>query len=78
LASPILDPLEPVEQVRQARAAYREQGCHRVLRRSVSDAVRQVKLKNEWPGPALPHPDDLPGKLRVCHAVSLRGREDHL
>ena len=44
-----------------------------VLGRSVDDAIRQVELKDEWPGPALPHPDDLPGKLRVCHADSLAG-----
>jgi hypothetical protein len=43
------------------------------LRRTFGDAVRQVEFEDQRAGPALPHTGDLPGKLRVCHAVSLRG-----
>jgi 8-oxo-dGTP diphosphatase len=43
------------------------------LRRTFGDAVRQVEFEDQRAGPALPHTGDLPGKLRVCHAASLRG-----
>ena len=66
-------PPQSVEHVLQPRPAYGEQGGQRVGWLALGDAVGQVKFEYEWPSPALPHAGDLPGKLRLCHADSLRG-----
>jgi hypothetical protein len=61
------------EHVLEPGPAYGEQGGKRVSRLAFGDPVGQVKFEYEWPSPALPHAGDLPGKLRLCHADSLRG-----
>ena len=58
-----------------AASAHGEQRGQRIRRRAFRDAVGQVKLEDERPGPALPHVHELRGKPRVCHAASLRGEE---
>jgi len=70
-----LIPAKAVEQVLQSRPAHGEQCGDGIGRRALGDAVRQVKLKDERARPALPHANKRCGKLRVCHAASLRGEE---
>jgi len=60
-------PPQPVEHIGEPGLAPGQQRRHRIGRRPLRDALREVQLQDERRGPPLPQFGDLPGQHRICH-----------
>ena len=66
-------PPQAVEYVGEPRLVPGQQGRHRVGRRPLRDALREIQFEDQRRGPPLAQFGDLPGKHRIDHAASLGG-----